>query len=75
MRRFCTENLIYLISKPIYMALFSVNQETTPCIADILHVNHMPVSSISDQLLLDILCMEGIMFNIKYPDFTDIYDI
>lgn len=70
--RFCTENLIYLIIRPIYTALLSVNREKTPCIADILHVNHLPGSSITDLLLLDILCMKGIMFNTKYPDFTDI---
>lgn len=32
------------------MSLPSVNQEKTPCIAEILHVNHMPEPSISDPL-------------------------
>lgn len=35
------------------------------CIAEILHARRMPESSVSDQLPLDILHMEGIMFNIK----------
>lgn len=71
---FCTENLIYSITKSIYMSLLSVSQEKTSCIAEILHVNHTPGSSTSDQLLLDILHMDVVMFNIKYTYFK-IFDV
>lgn len=71
---FCTENLIYLISKSIYMCLLSVNQEKTPYIAEILHANHVPGSSISDHLLIDILCMKGVTFNVRYT-YLKIFDV
>lgn len=55
------------------MCLLSVNQEKTPHIAEILHANHMPGSSISDHLLLDILCMESVTFNVRYTHLKIFY--